>query len=128
MMHLRVRPILIISILGDGNCFYRTIAFLLCVDQEQYDTVKGALQHFLIVHQKNFPLKAEKRALLTAAGGNASDLMILVTETYLNIRVYLYSSVNGGKSVPKCRLEIWSIKDLAVGDPANGGIYINHRN
>ena len=122
------RPILIIPIKGDGNCFYRTIAFLLCGDEEQHDTVKGALLPFLLAHPTNFPLNPLERAELTEPGGYASDVMIHATATFLNIRIYVYSAATGGKAVPERWLRFVPIQDLAVGVPANGGIYINHLN
>ena len=122
----RARPTSIFKIRGDGNCFYRSIAFILCGDQGQFQLVKDAIIAFLYTFQEKMGLTQKQIEIFAENCVWANYRIIRATATLFNIRVCIYSAFNGEELVPKRWLEFFPMESLAVGIRASGGIYLHH--
>ena len=122
----RARPTCIYKILADGNCFYRSIAFILCGDLGQFQRVKAAIIAFLYTFEEKMGLTQRQIEIFAENRVWANYRIILATATLVNIRVCIYSAFNGNELVPKRWLDFFPMESLAVGIGASGGIYLHH--
>jgi len=52
--YLKDQRFRVVEILGDGNCLFRSIAFLVCGDQEKHERYRRLAVQYIIVNKNNF--------------------------------------------------------------------------
>ena len=96
------RPRRLISILGDGNCLFRSFSYLITGTQRQHAQVREAIlnhlcriEHWMISHmdlQYSSALEYIRETNMDMDGTWATDIEILTLAHMLNTNVYVYKT------------------------------------
>ena len=153
-IHPMRRPKFHCRIKGDGNCWYRTIAFIVTGDEEQYPLIKSAVLNFMLqnlsviqqILQENsyildfyrdeipvFTDNAARQILdyHQIDGQWADNIIIELTSCILKTDIYLYDTRNGWKGIhftpsPFLRQQQFFVSSSNIEATTNQAIYINH--
>jgi hypothetical protein len=96
------KPKQVNSMVGDGNCFFRSISYELCGTAEQHDSVRDAIVRYMSddVNERIFSEYANKsvrgyldETKMANSGIWATDVEITATATLLQTSIYVYSDV-----------------------------------
>ena len=123
-------PLELKTIIGDGNCFYRSISYAICNFEDNHMDIRVAVVDFLTTNSdifvgylgRNFSsvLQYAKSQRIMEYGIWASEIEILVTANLLETDIYIYDE----------ELKCWHIfcgNKAKMGEvTTNRGIYLNH--
>jgi len=98
-------------IIGDGNCFFRSLSFIICGDESSHDIMRGLIVshmigtlHSTLKHIYNDETLGNKRL-----GDWSTDAEVFGAASFLNVSIHVYSA----------HLKLWQTFSTAVHSEIN---------